>query len=283
MSFVEQLRNLVEDPPPAFAFELGPDGIAHWQNGQVRFERTETADIHSDAAALAELLGRITPAPSANRRRAAALILPDSAARVTLMDFDQFPRKAEDQQALIRFRLKRTLPFDVDAAILRYHQQSRGGSKVDLTVTAIAVETLAPYETAFRNASFHPGFITTASLSAANLASNDAVTLRLSGSTLTLSFFEGQTLRLHRCIELQSLALEELLNVVDPTLAYLEDERKTRPSRIEVCGLDAFGTAFTDHIRETWNLDVQPLRGRHGAVDPNRAGLEGYLTAMGVA
>jgi type IV pilus assembly protein PilM len=188
----------------------------------------------------------------------------------------------EEQSALIRFRLKRTVPFDVDTAILRYQTRSRGGNKVDLTVAAIAVETLAPYEAAFRNAGFHPGFVTIAGLSAANLAAPDSLTLRLSGLTLTISHFEGEELRLFRCLELQSGTLDEILNVLDPTLAYLEDERKTKPNRIDVCGLGELQQELQDHLRTQWNVDLQPLRSRLGAVDANNAGLYGYLESMGV-
>jgi type IV pilus assembly protein PilM len=282
MSFLEKLRNLIEEPPPAFAFELGSNGIAHWQAGSTKFEACPNMDLHHDAGVLAEALGRITPAPNGNRKRAAALILPDKAARVTLMDFDQFPRKAEDQAALIRLRLKRTVPFDVDTAILRYQVIPKTANKVDLTVAAIAVETLAPYETAFRNAGFHAGFVTISGLSAANLADANSLTMRLSGLTLTISHFENQVLRLYRCLELQSGTMDEILNVLDPTLAYLEDERKTKPPRIDVCGLGELGAALEEHLRETWSMDVQPLRSRLGAVDANNAGLLGYLEATGV-
>jgi len=282
MSLLEKLRNLVEEPHPAFAFELGPGGIAHWQSGSTRFDPLPDLDLHHDAATLGEAIGRITPAPNGNRKRAAALILPDRAARISLMDFDQFPRKVEDQTSLIRFRLKRTVPFDIDTAILRYQVRSKGGNKVDLTVAAIAIETLAPYETAFRNAGFQPGFITIAGLSAANLAIPGSLTIRLSGLTLTISHFMQTELSLFRCLQLQTGSLDEILNVVDPTLAYLEDERKTKPSRVDLCGLGPLGQELSDHLEATWQVNAQPMRSRIGAVDANNAGLFGYLEAMGL-
>ena len=282
MSLLEKLRNLVEDPPPAFAFELGPGGIAHWQAGATRFNAVAGLDAQVDSEALSGMLHRIAPAANGNKKRAAAVILPDRAARISLMDFDHFPRKVEDQTALIRFRLKRTVPFDVDSAILRYQLKSQGGNKVELTVAAIAAETLAPYEAAFRSAGFHPGFITIAGLSAANLAKANTLALRLSGLTLTLSHFEEMDLRLFRCLELQEGTMEEILNVLDPTLAYLEDERKIKPALVELCGLASMAEALEQHLRENWNLQAQLLRSRLGTVDANNAGLYGYLEGMGV-
>ena len=280
MSLLPQLRGLIEEPPPAFAFELSSLGLAHWQSGNIRFDAYPRDFNPQDALALTEFLGRLTPAPTGSRRRPAALILPDSAARVLIMDFDQFPRKAEEQQSLIRFRLKRTVPFDVDTAILRFAVYPRGGAKVDLLVAAIAIETLAPYETAFRNAGFHPGWITLSGLSAANLSTPNSLTIRLSGQTLTLTYFTGEELRIFRCLELQELNLEEILNLVDPTLAYLEDEHKTKPARVQLCGLGNIAPALSGHLGEHWGLESEPLRGHLGAVDATQAGLHGYLQSM---
>ena len=282
MSLLEKLRNLVEEPPPAFAFELGPGGIAHWQAGATRFDAVSGLDAQVDSDGLAEMLGRITPIANGNKKRAAAVILPDRSARITLMDFDQFPRKAEEQAALIRFRLKRTVPFDVDSAILRYQVKPLNANKVELTIAAIAAETLAPYEAAFRRAGFHPGFITIAGLSAANLAEANTLVLRLNGLTLTLSHFEDMNLRLFRCLELQEGTMEEILNVLDPTLAYLEDERRTRPARVDLCGLGEMAVELEEHLRAQWNLQARPLRSKLGTVDANNAGLYGYLEGMGV-
>lgn len=282
MSILDTLRNLIEEPPPAFAFEIGPAGISHWQQGQVRHEHIVGLDHAVDGESLAETLGKLTPAPGGNRKRPAALILPDSAARVALMDFDQFPRKAEEQLGLLRFRLKRTVPFDVDTAIIRYQTTPRSGNKVDVTVAAIAVETLAPYEAAFRNAGFHPGFINVAGLMTANLAAPNTMTARLAGHTLTLSYFDQQSLRLFRCVDLPNISLDEILIVVEPSLAYLEDELQTKPTRIDCCGLGNLTTIFTDHMHANWQLDVQPLRGKHAVVEAHNAGLYGYLDALGV-
>ncbi|WP_031495610.1 hypothetical protein [Bryobacter aggregatus] len=277
MSLVEKIRNLIEDPPPAYAFEIGPAGLAHWQNGSTRFEAMPAPSVDD----IAHLLARVAP-PTGSKKRAAAVILPDNAARITLMDFDMFPRKVEEQLSLIRFRLKRTLPFDIETAVLRYQTIPRGGNKVDLTVAAMAVETLAPYEAVFRAAGFHPGYITIAGLSAANLAQPNTITLRLSGLTLTLTHLEGTELKLFRCLELQDGSLDEILNVLDPTLAFLEDERKLKPARIDLCGLGELTQTLETHLAENWQIPAQALRSRAGVVDANNAGLMGYLESAGV-
>ena len=67
MSLLEKLRNLVEDPPPAFAFELGPAGIAHWQAGATRFDAVAGLDAQVDSEALSGMLRRIAPAANGNK------------------------------------------------------------------------------------------------------------------------------------------------------------------------------------------------------------------------
>lgn len=278
MSLLDRLRNALEEPPPKYAFEVGPAGLAIWhQTRGHQFAAIEGLDRDPDAEALASLIRRNTPAVNGNKRRPAALILPDSCARLSLLDFDTFPRKAEEQLALIRFRLKRSVPFDIETALVRYQVESKAAGGVNVVAAAIAIEKLAPYEAAFRNAGFHPGFVTLSSLSMANLAAPDTALMKLSGSHFTFSYFEGERLRLYRSLDLESAALEEILNVVDPTLAYLEDELRRKPHRIEACGLDDFNQALQAHFENNWRLQYATLR-----ADEYNAGLYGYLAAMGV-
>jgi type IV pilus assembly protein PilM len=283
MSLLTRFRNWIEDPPPAFAFEFSPKGIAHWQatTGGVRFEPFELDLENLDAELLAAKLRQITPAATGGGRRPAAVILPDKSARVSLMDFDMFPRKPEEQQSLVRFRLKRTVPFDVDTAVIRYQAYVRGGNKVELVVSAMAVEVLAPFEAAFRQAGFHPGFITVSGLSQANLGSPGTLGIRLCAGTFTLNYIDGEELRLFRSLELNGDSFDEILNVLDPTLAYLEDERRTKPQRAELCGLTGLEPELGSHLRENWNIPVQQMRARAGMVDGGNAGLMGYLESTG--
>ena len=51
------------------------------------------------------------------------MILPDYAARVSVLDFDSFPSTPEEQLSLVRFRVKKTIPFDIDSAAVSYYVQ----------------------------------------------------------------------------------------------------------------------------------------------------------------
>src|SRR5258708_12968941 len=50
-------------------------------------------------------------------------IVPDAAVRVVLVEFDTLPSDAEEATGVVRFRLKKSLPFDVEKAKVSYHAQ----------------------------------------------------------------------------------------------------------------------------------------------------------------
>jgi hypothetical protein len=129
------LANLLKDPPPAYAFELSEAGIAFARVNEpqrVNFLPFEAGvllvspvhdNIHQPQAVL-DHIHAIAP-PNGHRRRRAALILPDYCARIAVLDFDAFPSDPAEQLALLRFRLKKSVPFDVESAIVSYTPQPR--------------------------------------------------------------------------------------------------------------------------------------------------------------
>src|SRR6266498_2027927 len=148
MSFLNKFSGVLTDPPPEFLFEVSEAGIAYVRPGpsrQVGFEPLEK-DVISvsplrDNIQRPELFAsRINALVSANgnrKRRHAVLILPDFAARVTVLEFDTFPAVPEEQRALVRFRLKKAVPFDLESAAVGYHVQPKAdGKRVYVVVVA---------------------------------------------------------------------------------------------------------------------------------------------------
>ena len=85
-------------------------------------------------------------------------MLPDAAVRVVLLDFETLPSKCEEAEGVVRFRLKKSLPFDVDKAKVSYHvQPSNVGVRV---IAAVALANVVEdYEAAFRQAGYQPGVV----------------------------------------------------------------------------------------------------------------------------
>src|SRR5580765_7527148 len=59
----------------------------------------------------------------AGRSKDVIAIVPDAAVRVMLVEFDTLPSDREEALGVVRFRLKKSLPFDVEKAKVSYHAQ----------------------------------------------------------------------------------------------------------------------------------------------------------------
>ncbi len=67
------------------------------------------------AAAIRSALAEVSP-----RSRAVTLVLPDTLVRVFVLDFDSLPAKASEAIPVVRFRLRKMVPFDVEHAGVSY-------------------------------------------------------------------------------------------------------------------------------------------------------------------
>ncbi len=47
-------------------------------------------------------------------------MLPDNSVRIAVLDFDNLPDKEDERRPLINFRLRKSVPFDIDEAALSY-------------------------------------------------------------------------------------------------------------------------------------------------------------------
>ena len=101
-----------------------------------------TAAIRSTLDSVA---GRNTGA-SGRRLRDVTLVVPDASVRVLLLDFDALPGKVVEALPVVRFRLKKLLPFEVEESVVSY--QIMSSTKTSVTVLAVAIprDVLAEYE-----------------------------------------------------------------------------------------------------------------------------------------
>jgi type IV pilus assembly protein PilM len=288
------LADILKDPPPGYAFELSESGIACAKIGavpQVNFQPFEEgvlsiSPVHDNVQKpelLKQQIESLAPA-NGSRKRRAALILPDYCARVAVLDFDAFPSAPEEQRALLRFRLRKTLPFDVESARMSYFAQPHPAAKgkIEVLTAVLASEIVMRYEGPFRSAGFLPGFVTTSALAMLNILEPDGVTLvvKLSGHTLTALVLDGSVVKLTRCVEIANDSREEMESVILPTLAYIEDELATTPERILLCGLGIHGDRLAPEWGHEWKVPVEILRSRYGSPGPTNAGLLGYLESI---
>lgn len=291
--FIEKLKSLLQDPPPAMAFEITEAGIAAARIGEkaeLDFQPLKPGTLAVsplkenvvDPDEFTRAVRSLGATQSARKRKDVALILPDFSARIAVLDFDNFPSDPKEQASLIRFRLKRSVPFDVESAALSYAAQSSGHKKIDVVVVMVPLEIVSRYEAPFRAAGMNPGLVTTSSIAALELApeAGRSVVAKMTGHVLTVLVRDKSALRLVRCLELPSADLSEIAGVLLPTFVYMEDNLGGRAEKLLLCGFAADTGEAERRFQEELQVDVEPLRSPLATPGENNAGLLGYLRSI---
>jgi type IV pilus assembly protein PilM len=177
----------------------------------------------------------------AGRSREVIAVLPDAAVRVVLLDFEALPTNRQEAEAVVRFRLKKSLPFDVDKAKVSYHAHaSNGGIRA---VAAVALNTIIEeYESVIREAGYAPGVVLPSMLAALGSAQADRPTLviKVDERTTSIAILDRDQVLLFRTLEnLQGSAVtgERLAEDVYPSLVFFQDTYKLDIAQILVAGL----------------------------------------------
>lgn len=196
----------------------------------------------------------------ANSRGAGAdltVILPDAAMRVLLLDFDALPTKLTEALPIVRFRLKKLVPFEVDDAMVSFQIMSSARNNVRVLAVAIPRDILREYETAVREAGFEPGAVLPSTLAALAgvTATEPALVVNASRATVTTAITQEGVLLLHRSVDLQPPAAGvdvtvpaqlqqtspdelayEIAQAVSVAVAYYEDTLSRPPATILSAG-----------------------------------------------
>jgi type IV pilus assembly protein PilM len=156
------------------------------------------------------------------RSRDVTMVVPDSAVRVLFVDFDQLPSKAAEALPVVRFRLKKLLPFDADEAMVSYQVMSNEKNAVKLLAVAMPKAVLEEYEAVVLAAGYLPGAVLPSTLAAlAGLDEVAAPVLVVNAGTaaVTTAIVQGEALLLHRSFDMSvggaPAAVTSVVPVVD--------------------------------------------------------------------
>lgn len=247
---------------PAAALEIAPEGVVAAATpgaGQAPMFAAETLtpmsvlpgllesnlgsapNIAAIAAAIKSVLGQVQP-----RTRAVTVVVPDSSVRVFVLDFDSLPAKADEALPVLKFRLRKSVPFDVEHAGVSYQVLSEGSSRLETQWKVLAAimpgTVLAEYESVVRAAGYEPGAVLPASLAVlAAIDSQEALLVaNLSARTLTTSIVSGNDVLLYRTVELPVEEAErqgEIQRAIAVASAFYEDKLHFRPHRVLYAGV----------------------------------------------
>src|ERR1700761_6500729 len=100
------------------------------------------------------------------RQRDVTLVVPDAAVRVLFLEFDELSSKEAEVLPMVRFRLKKLLPFDADQAAVSYQVMSSTKGLVKMLVVAMPKDVLTEYEGVVTAAGYQPGAVLPSTLAA---------------------------------------------------------------------------------------------------------------------
>jgi type IV pilus assembly protein PilM len=265
--------------PPVYAFAPLQPGALMPGIGEPNLLAPEAV-----ANAIRTALGNVAP-----RTRAVTLVVPDMAVRVFVLDFDSLPSHANEVVPVLRFRLRKMVPFDVEHAGVSYQVLSENKTECRVLVAVLPGPILAEYEAAVRAAGYEPGALLPSSLAAlAALDSQEPVLAAcLNGGSLTTSIAHGQDLLLYRTLELPAdpgPRLAEVQRDIAVAAAYFEDKLATRPRRLHYAGngtANDFARWINDPELSVIELAPHPETGAATALgDVSVAGIAGALAGV---
>jgi hypothetical protein len=274
-------------PTVALAIEVTPDRVA-----AARWSRTGSLDGYAVEALPA---GTLTPSAvetnilnSAAAKTAVtnvcerlrardeevALFLPDTVIRVFVQHFEDFPRSAAEAEPMLRWKLKKSVPFEADETLISFMRQAPRESGVDVVTALARLRIVREYESLVEGIGLHPGVVMSSSLAAISLLEDEKPTLlaRISGSALTTAIVRRGVLCGYRCTELPargaSLTPSMLLEEVFPVAAYYQDTWQETIKSVRVAGLGSRLPEFVRPLQEEFHCEVSSLL--HSAVSEGR-------------
>ena len=99
-----------------------------------------------------------------------ALVVPDVAAKVSLIHFDKVPGRRDDLDQLVRWQVRRSAPFAVEDACITYTPGARGpDASAEFVVVLARRDVVRDYERACSEAGSYAGLVDLATFSVVNL------------------------------------------------------------------------------------------------------------------
>lgn len=265
-------------PHPPVAIEIASDrvAVARWGRsgaldafavelflpGAVIPSAVETNLVNSAVAknAVAKACDRLR-----TKAEDVALILPDPVIRVFVQHFEDFPRSPEEAIPLLRWKLKKSVPFESDETIISYFRQAPRDAGVDIVTALARQRIIREYESLAEGLGLQPGVVLSSSLAALSLLEHEKPVLmaRISGSALTTAIVRSGLLCGYRCTELPahgaSLTPQMLLEEIFPVAAYYQDTWNEGISSVRIAGLGVRLGEFSGPLEREFHCEVKSL------------------------
>ncbi|MFZ0821387.1 MAG: pilus assembly protein PilM [Candidatus Acidiferrales bacterium] len=263
-AFVRRVVRMLDSMPhPLVACEISPDFVAaaNWRRGTygldefavvplppgaIKPSAVESNVINVDAvrSAMDTVLKKLGV-----RNQTIALLVPDAVIRVFVLHFDTFPRSAAEANPMLRWRLKKSVPFEAEETLISYMRQAPRDEGVDIITALARLRIIKEYESLAEASGVQPGVVMSSTLATLPLLDDarPVMLARVSGATLTTGIAREGILAGYRCTELPSgldaLEPKTLLDELFPVAAYYQDAWSEGIQGLRLAG---FGNRFED-------------------------------------
>jgi type IV pilus assembly protein PilM len=253
-------------------------------------------NIHDRDALVRAIRSALEKIGSWSRR--VALVVPDTAAKVSLVRFEKVPPKAQDLDQLIRWQKRKAVPFKIeDAQVAWVPGVPQAGGGREFLVTAARRDIIESYEQACESAGLQVGIVDLATFNVINSAlagspaiPGDWLLVHLTADYVTLAVVRG-----HDLIFFRNRATGEegeLTDLVHQTAMYHEDRLGGGGfSRVVVAGAWVHGPEAADRLRRAIgervgvraeSLDFREAVAMRDRIGANPALLDVLAPAVGV-
>lgn len=265
-------------PHPACAVEIGAHRVAaaRWGKGPGQLEsfaveplppgvvmpspvETNVVQPEALASALRRVFARVP-----HHGAPLAVLVPDPVVRVFILPFESLPRRAEEALPLLRWRLKKSVPFDVEETVVSWMRQQGRDGKLEVMAAIARQRIVREYEQTVESLGASTGVVLGATLASLALLEDRGSTLliRMSGRTLTTVIVRGSNLCVYRSSEVSSsLAAHAMLDEIFPAIAYYQDTWGESVDRARVAGSGVRDEAFRIALADELRVPVEALAG----------------------
>ena len=194
-----------------------------------------------------------------------AMLLPDPVIRVFVQHFEEFPRSPQEALPMLRWKLKKSVPFGVDETLFSYMRQAPREGGVDVLTGFARLHIVREYEELAESVGLRAGVILTSSLAAVALLEEQNTTLlaRVSDTVLTTAIVRDGVLCAYRCTELPArgndLTPQMLLDEIFPATVYYKEIWQDDIQLIMVAGLGTRLREFIGPLQSEFQCSVKSL------------------------
>jgi type IV pilus assembly protein PilM len=233
------------------------------------------------AAAIRSALKQVSPLS-----RDITLVLPDSTTRVFILDFDTLPSNHSDILEIMRFRLRKVVPFDVENAEISYQVLPSRETKCRALVAIIPERVLAEYEDAVHAAGYESGAVLPSGLAgiAALTLPEPILIASVTETSLTTSIVCSNDVLLYRTHDIPedpTLRHSELQRDIAVAAAYFEDQVMSPPKILHYAGAGtAHEFANSVDLQGLDIVDLSPPPPQSNSILPHNPGFAGVSGAL---